>query len=275
MASPMWFIKTLQRLFPLRYSVVGLTRRSLLIRKFFDRVLFDGDHVLYLPKDTVVQVHEAVEPPSSTPLPSQVVDHFIEQAEFHFIMNRCICREADQCQKYPIELGCIFLGEAVTGIHPDLGRRVSKEEALAHAQRAREAGLVQMIGRNHIDAIWMGIGPAEKLLTICNCCECCCLYRMLPEMHTSVSERIQKMPGVQVSVSEACVGCGKCAQGICFVDAIRVEAGRAVISADCRGCGRCAEVCPLEAIHVLLEDQDTVQESITQIEALVDVKSSK
>jgi ferredoxin len=275
MGNPIWFVKTIQRFFPLRYFVVGLTRYSRTVRRFFDRVLFRGDHVLYLPKNNVIQVHEAVDPSVSTALPSQVVEYFIEQADYHFILNRCICREADGCLHYPIDLGCIFLGEAVKGIHPDLGSRVSKQDALAHLQRAREAGLVQMIGRNHIDSIWMGVGPPEKLLTICNCCECCCLYKMLPEMHRSVSGRVQKMPGVQVMVSEACVGCGKCAQGVCFVSAIRIQDDRAQISDECRGCGRCVEICPLGAITLSMEGGDFVQKSIAQIEPLVDLKASR
>jgi hypothetical protein len=127
----------------------------------------------------VIQVHEAVQPPVSTVLPSQIVEHFIEKADDHFIMNRCICREAAGCQHYPVDLGCLFLGEAVKGIHPELGRRVSKAEALTHLKRAQQAGWCRCRA-HHLDTVWMGVGPGDKLMTICNCCECCCLYKMLP-----------------------------------------------------------------------------------------------
>ncbi|NMC55574.1 MAG: 4Fe-4S binding protein [Chloroflexi bacterium] len=274
MASPIWFVRLLQRFFSQRFAIARLSKHSFVVRRFFDRVLFPGDHILYLPKNNVIQVHEAVQPPVSTVLPSQILEHFIDKADYHFVMNRCICREAAECQHYPVDLGCLFLGEAVKGIHPELGCRVSKAEALAHLKRAQQAGLVQMIGRNHLDTVWMGVGPGDKLMTICNCCECCCLYKMLPDMHETVSSRIQKMPGVSVSVGDACVGCGKCAQGVCFVNAIRLENGRAVIGEDCRGCGRCVEVCPTGAISLHVSGWDFVETSITQLEPLVNLKAS-
>jgi hypothetical protein len=90
-------------------------------------------------------------------------------------MNTCLCRDAKQCKDYPIDLGCLFLGEAALGINPRLGRGVTKREALEHIRRCREAGLVHLIGRNKLDTVWLGVGPGDKLLTICHCCPCCCL----------------------------------------------------------------------------------------------------
>jgi hypothetical protein len=39
-----------------------------------------------------------------------------------------------------------------------------------------------MIGRNKIDTLWMGVGPGYKLMTVCNCCPCCCLFKTLPNL---------------------------------------------------------------------------------------------
>ena len=69
------------------------------------------------------------------------------------------------------------MGEAAHGINPQLGRKVSKEEALEHLKKCREAGLVHVIGRNELDALWLGVRPGYKLLTVCNCCHCCCITR--------------------------------------------------------------------------------------------------
>jgi hypothetical protein len=77
-------------------------------------------------------------------------------------MNSCICREAERCEDYPIDLGCLFLGEAALGINPQLGRRVTKEKALQHVRRCREAGLVHLIGRNKLDTMWLGVGPGDR-----------------------------------------------------------------------------------------------------------------
>jgi ferredoxin len=188
-------------------------------------------------------------------------------------MDFCICREAEGCQDYPQKLGCLFLGEAVLKINPKLGRLVSQEEAFAHVERCRQAGLVHLIGRNKLDTVWLGANPGDKLLTICNCCPCCCLWKILPILAPSIGDKITKIPGVQVAVSEACLGCGTCAEEICFVDAIHLnEAGIAEINTACRGCGRCVEICPNEAIELRIEDPAFVAQTINRITNIVDVR---
>ncbi|MBC7260587.1 MAG: 4Fe-4S ferredoxin, partial [Chloroflexi bacterium] len=162
MSRPVWFVKLIERAFPKRFAVAKLTRWPL-IGNVMQHWLAEGDDLIYLTRDQVVPIHQALETPESMVLPSQVVDYFIERSSYHWVMNFCICREAEQCQNYPRDLGCLFLGEAASRINPKLGRRVSKEEALAHVQRCREAGLVHLIGRNKLDTVWLGVGPGDKL----------------------------------------------------------------------------------------------------------------
>ena len=176
-----------------------------------------------------------------------------------------------KCKDYPINLGCLFLGEAVMGINPQLGRRVTKEEALEHVKRCREAGLVHLIGRNKLDATWLNVSPGNKLLSICNCCPCCCLYRILPHVKSEIGEKFTKMPGVSVKVTEKCEGCGICTQNVCFVDAIKLVNNHAVISNECRGCGRCVLVCPQNAIELKIEDNTFLETTINRITKLVDL----
>ena len=160
------------------------------------------------------------------------------------------------------------------GINPRLGRLVTKEEALAHAQRARDAGLIHMVGRNKLDTVWLGVGPGEQLMTICNCCPCCCLWRVLPHVTPRIGDKVTAMPGVSVRVTDRCQGCGVCTQGVCFVDAIRLEGvdgDRAVVTAACRGCGLCVDVCPEGAIELSIEDSGFVEAAIDRLSASVDV----
>jgi len=267
----MWFVNLIKHYFPDRFRIAKLTKWPV-VGKMIDHVLFRGDDVIYLPRDNVIQIHQPVAPREDVVLPSQVVDHFIEEAKYRWIMNVCFCRDANQCKDYPIDLGCVFLGEAVLRINPKLGRLVSKEEALAHVRRAREAGLVHMIGRNRIDTVWAGAQPGYKLLTICNCCPCCCLWKVLPHLETNMSARVTKMPGVSVKVTDRCVGCGRCTQDVCFVDAIHMEDGHAVITDACRGCGICVDVCPAHAIELTVEDDSFVDASIARLSPLVDLK---
>jgi ferredoxin len=270
MSRPLWFVELVKAAFPSRFLAAQSTNVPLL-GDVLDRWLFGGDKLLYLPQDGVLAINQPIEVPDEIVLPSQVIEHFIEQASTHWIMNFCICRDSNQCQDYPVELGCLFLGEAAREINPALGRFVSREEALAHARRCREAGLVHLIGRNKLDTVWLGVGPGDRLLTICHCCPCCCLWRTLPHLAPQIGDKVQRMPGVRVRVTERCVGCGACTREVCFVDAIHLEGSRAVIDTACRGCGRCVAICPQGAIELTVEHNRFVQESIAQISPLVDI----
>lgn len=94
---------------------------------------------------------------------------------------------------------------------------------------------------------------------------------MLPEITPQISAKVNRMPGVDVIVTEDCLGCGECTEGICFVDAIRLLDGQALISADCRGCGRCVEICPNEAIDLTIEENGYVDDTILQLSQRVDI----
>ena len=270
MSRPLWLVELIKQTFPQRFAVARLTKAPL-VGALLQHWLFEGDDIIYLPRDRVIPVNQCVESPHGTVLPSAVVEHFIDAAHHHWIMNFCLCREGEHCREYPRDVGCLFLGEATLGINPQLGRRVDKTEAHAHVRRAREAGLVHLIGRNKLDPVWLGVGPGDRLLTICNCCPCCCLWRVLPHIAPAVSNRVTKMPGVAVSVSDRCLGCGTCTEGACFVDAVSLTGGQAEISNACRGCGQCAVVCPNEAIDVSIDAALAIDASIARLSPLVDL----
>jgi len=255
-----WIAKATQR------PVVGPGLRALL------RFLTRHDDAIYLPKDRVIEVRAPVPAPESLALPSHIVEHFVRQASFRWIMNRCLCRHASECEDYPIDLGCLFLGDAARQINPALGRPATVEEALAHVARARELGLVHMIGRHTFDSHWLGARPAERLMTICSCCPCCCVIGQLQHVPPHVHHSIAPMPGVRVRVTDRCTGCGACAQGICFTNAIAVPNGRAVISGLCVACGRCVEICPNQALELCVDDDAYVETTIRRLERRVDVR---
>ena len=276
MARPMWFVTLLKKTFPNRSLIAKMTKAPL-IGRLVDKMLFEGDDIMYLPKDNVaqktIQIGKEIDRPIETALPSEIVHHFIEKANHHWIMNFCICRDASKCEDYPIDYGCLFMGEAVDGINPKLGRKVTKEEAHEYARKVREVGLVHLIGRNKLDSSWLGVSPGDKLLTVCNCCPCCCLWKMLPDINPEIGRKITKMPGVDVQVTDACVGCGTCTEeNVCFVNAISLVDGKAVISEECRGCARCVEVCPENAIELTIDNQEFIGDSIERVDSLVDVE---
>lgn len=266
-------VQLLKRIFPTRFAVAKATKLPI-FGHLMDRWLFHDDDVIFLPQDHVaktIRVNEAVGQPGEMVLPSRVVEHFVEEAKVHWIMDFCLCRASEACQDYPVDLGCLFLGRAALKINPELGRQVTREEALAHVQRARAAGLIHMVGRNKLDTVWLGVGPGHQLLTICHCCPCCCLWGVLPHVMPRISDKIHRMPGITVTVNEDCTGCGACTEGICFVDAIRLEAGQAVIDDACRGCGRCVTVCPHGAIELSIDNDASIDRAIAHIATLVDL----
>lgn len=271
MANPLWVVNLIKKSFSSRFKWANWTKNKI-FRKIIDNFLFKGDEIYYLPKDNVIEVNEDAGLPVSMAVPSSILHQFINKASYIFIMDKCICRDSNQCQDYPIDIGCIFLGEAGRKINKKLGREATKEDAFDHLERCKEAGLVHLIGRNKLDTVWLNIGPGTKLLTICHCCPCCCLWKMIPVLDPTISQKVSAMPGVTIEVSGKCIGCGKCMENICFVDAIELINGMAEINQKlCKGCGRCVEICPNEAIQLNMENKNVLEELSAKISALVDV----
>ncbi len=278
MTRPRWFIELLKKSFNSRFLLAKLTHIPG-FRYIINKLLFEDDVIFYLPKQEVIEksiknIHIGRKIPQQEDfiVPTQIIDKFIDEVEYLWIMNFCLCRESTNCENYSSKLGCLFMGEAVLQIDPTYGKLVSKEEAKAHIKRCQEAGLIQLIGRNKLDKQWLDVKQGHKLLTICNCCECCCLWKMLPDLDVKISRNFTKMPGLNVKISERCIGCGDCTHGICFVDAISLHEGKAIIDENiCRACGRCLTICKQEAIQMNIIDPEFIKESISRISSAVDV----
>lgn len=265
------FVCFLEKMFPYRFLGAKITRVPLL-RNITNKMLFDKTNLTVLPKESVVEIkiEKRIDPPDNIVLPSQIVEYFIRKASFRFIMNFCICREAMSCQNHSTQLGCLFLGDAARKINKEFGKEATIDEALTYVQKCRAEGLIHLIGRDKIDETWLSVGSEGKLLTICNCCSCCCLWKMLPNLDPSISSKIKRMPGVEVTVTEKCIGCGLCVER-CFIQAIRIQNEKALIGTDCKGCGRCADRCPNNAIIVSINNPQFIKKTIDRIESVVDV----
>lgn len=250
-----------------------------------NRVLFAGDDIQVLPLDAAIKTDLAVNVQElevntavsvsngNTVFPSQVLKEMITRSRYHFIMDTCICRTSNDCQNYPNDMGCLFLGRGAQRISSKLGRTVSAAEAIQHINRCQEAGLVPIIGRNKIDSLWLNTGPKEELLSICHCCQCCCLWKMTPNLPENMTSSFSSMEGVEIIFQEEkCNGCGLCARGLCFVDAITLEDGEIKRNMEkCRICGRCVEICPKGALEIEIQ-VDAFKRSLERVEPLVDVE---
>lgn len=214
-------------------------------------------------------INQDIERPAGTPMPPAILDRLIEEASHRVIIDYCGCRDGFRCEHFPADLGCLMLGDSALEIKNYPAREVDAEAAKAHAHRAIALGLVPAAGKTRVDNTIYRIKDVGRLLTVCFCCDCCCLTRFA---HTGplklVEATFPRLEGISLTVTGDCRGCGKCAER-CYVQAIRVEGGRAVLGERCRACGRCASICPSRAIEVRLEDPEFYEKTLERISTYV------
>lgn len=277
-------VKIVKSTFNLRFFMARTCQKIPPLAWTANKLFFEGDNMIVLPRDKTVvkknsnniEISLDTEIPVSddTVLPSQVLKEIIKKSNNYVIMDSCLCRVSNDCKDYSHDLGCLFMGPGAEKISSKLGKTVTAEEAINHIDKCQEAGLVHIIGRNKLDSVWLNTGPKEELLTICNCCPCCCLWKMAPDLPEKMGRSIGPMIGVELEFQEYnCSGCSKCQPDICFVGAIKLKNGKAVIDREkCRICGRCAEICPNNALKIKM-DSDAVDRSVDCLEKLVHLKS--
>ena len=258
--------------FHTRFFLSKLTRKSKIAKKIIDRLLFQDDEIFVLPNKnavnksktksttitTNIEVNQSFQKDDSEFVPSEILKLAIKEASDIVIMNKCLCRSSNDCQDYPQDLGCIFLGPTSRKIAPKYGRRATVEEALKHVDQADAEGLSHVIGRNKIDTVWMNISPKEELITICHCCPCCCLWKVLPDLDEDISNKVMRLEDVEVKpVPDNCRMCRKClGDDVCFGGAISLEDGKIIIDQDkCVGCGHCVQMCKFDAIELNYSQQ--------------------
>ena len=124
MSSPLWFVNLIIKTFSQIFTLAKLTHLPGMGR-LIEYALFENDDIMYLPKDQIVPLNVSLASEGEYMVPSMIVEHFIQEANYHWIMDTCICRKASACQDFPINLGCLFLGAAARGIKPRwVGRSV-------------------------------------------------------------------------------------------------------------------------------------------------------
>lgn len=226
----------------------------------------DGLNVYFLP------INEDIELGEDTVVPAKVLYEMIDRVSHRVIVDYCLCRETLDCKNYPHDIGCLMMGRSALEISPEVSREVSPEEAKAHVDRAVEAGLVPFMGKARVDNFVFGIKNRKQLLSVCFCCECCCISRFARNVPPQLRmENLNRLEGLKIEVDEdACNGCGACEQ-VCFLKVIDMVDGRPVIGESCVGCGRCATVCRRDAITISLDNPAMVEQVCSRLEGLVDI----
>jgi UDP-glucose 4-epimerase len=229
-----------------------------------------GESVMSRNTFSCIPVGESVELPAGAAAPVSIVEDCIERASRLFIVDRCFCRSSSGCSRHDPGIGCLFLGEGTLQLDPALGREASVEEAREHLHRAVADGLVPCVGQAWVDARAFGVRDWRHFMTVCFCCECCCLIGMLPHVPEGAMKIMVRLEGARTVVEEGCDGCGACLSA-CMFDQLTLEGGRAVVGDDCKACGRCAAACPRGAIRVLLEDPGYVDRCLERLDGRVDI----
>jgi electron transport complex protein RnfB len=174
----------------------------------------------------------------------------IDSSEGPFAVINCICRQAkdkvgDPCKQTDVRETCLVIKEfAELVISNGMGRALSKNEALAHLNRAEKEGLV-LQPENSQDPVF-----------ICSCCGCCC----------SVLSAVKNYPrpvdlyhtNFQAQVDQTlCNSCGKCVER-CQMDAVVMKNGACTVDLDrCIGCGLCTTTCEPQAITLVKKAKET------------------
>ncbi len=220
-------------------------------RNPFDRI-FAPAYSGSFNQEIILPIHQDIPIPANSILPLTLLERLVDESASHVVMNSCLCRTVQGCKDYPLDQGCLFLGEGATQIHSSMARQVSRDEAMAHIKRGAEYKLSPTIIHSWFDAAILGI-PYKNMLAICFCCPCCCtLQESLPYGPDTFRESLQPIPGIKVEITSDCVGCGVCVES-CNFDAIELRSPAAIISNRCKACGRCVQACPNHAIRIEIE----------------------
>jgi Pyruvate/2-oxoacid:ferredoxin oxidoreductase delta subunit len=261
----------LKYIFNWRFRIAEFTKKSNIYNKMIDFALFKDDEIVVIPN--TININKKIESEGSEFLPTEIIKEVIKRSDEIVIMNSCLCRTSNNCQDYPKDIGCIFLGPTAAKIPKHIGKKATVEEAFAQVDRADAAGLSHIIGRNRIDTVWMNVHPGKGLLTICHCCPCCCLWKVYPNLNTDISGKLERLDGVSVELhEEKCKKCKKCLDEVCMFQAIGFENNKITIDSDiCRCCGLCTNACKFDAITISYTDE-AVENVANRMENLIEIK---
>ena len=186
--------------------------------------------------------------------PIEMVKDAVRRSSVRVIMHECLCRKIQDCKDYPLDLGCLFIGPAARScVERGIGYEATVEEALAHIDRAKEAGLSMSAYFVEAEEYVWGFKDADmpNFLEICFCCPCCCSAVHFEHGAGGELKRIlhQSSGWSCIVDTTRCIGCGACEEA-CPHERIHVENGRAVVHMECAGCGQCLKACPADALSV-------------------------
>ena len=155
------------------------------------------------------------------------------------VVTECFCRKqkklrGEGCSRHP-EACFMFGSMGQYYIDNNMGRKVTKDEALKIIADAQKSGLVTQPGTSQ--------NPAG----MCNCCGDCCAVLGAIKKHPNPAEIVFSNHYASIN-HDNCIGCEACID-ICPMEAISLnDSGQADVNLTrCIGCGVCLTACDYEA----------------------------
>ncbi len=197
-----------------------------------------------LPQMRTIPINQSIQDQTAVSTFDEVT-HLLDISGGPFVILDCICRKkrsliGKPCKKTDRKETCLAVGNmALMALSADIGRKLSKEEAVSILEKNQEEGLI------------LQPSNTEKAEFICSCCGCCCgmlrMHKTLPRpvdfwasnFHAAVN-------------TEKCNGCGVCVER-CQVGAMTVSRKHRYSEVDlnrCIGCGLCVPTCKTGALSL-------------------------
>ncbi len=205
-------------------------------------------------------------------LPAEEAHDFIlNHAPEELALVPCPCRTRTEkmgireCRdKFSIG-SCIMMGPLALHFEMlDLGKRVTRREAVDYFDKMQEQGLV---------------GQTDNTITgssvICLCCGCCCSQLRGRTRWGNMSAILPAnfMP----AAGEDCIGCELCIER-CLLGALAMddETNRPAVDPDkCIGCGVCALTCPEETLELYRHERATPFDTAGKLVKTIAVENLK
>ena len=185
---------------------------------------FEPDSHAVFPFEMMERVIEKVNMIALVHCPCRATAHLIGKKRCDHSLENCI--KYDDLAEYLIE--------------KDIGREITKKEALEVIRKSEQAGLVHLVDN-----------AREGVKHTCNCCGCCCWSVGTIRRKKIPRDVLMATYFLRETDKERCTGCGACVE-ICPVQVIRMEGDFPVIDKDwCIGCGVCAVPCPASAVKLV------------------------
>jgi Pyruvate/2-oxoacid:ferredoxin oxidoreductase delta subunit len=170
----------------------------------------------------------------------------------NIVVTDCFCRkqkklQGEGCSRH-LEACFMFGSMAQYYIDNNLGRKITKEEALKIVSDAQKSGLVTQPA------------TSQNPTGMCNCCGACCAVLGAIQQNPNPAEIVFSNHYASIN-QDNCIGCEACID-LCPMEAINLnDSGLAEVNLTrCIGCGVCLTTCDYEAARLNEKTGDNKRE---------------